>query len=96
MGAFTPIAERPAEVDDRVEFGHREGDLIIGARNASALITLCEGVSRRQVILDLPASYRAEPVSDRLATRIRWDRKVTAIMRWLRASTGSISVNSSI
>lgn len=57
LGAFTPIHDRPAEVEDRSEFGHWEGDLIIGAKNRSALITLVERVSRTQVVLALPGGH---------------------------------------
>jgi transposase, IS30 family len=71
LGQFTSIHQRPAAVNDRSEFGHWEGDLIIGARNRTALVTLCERLSRRQVILDLPAGYRAEPTADRLASWIQ-------------------------
>ena len=66
LGAFTSIHDRPDAVDDRSELGHWEGDLIIGARNASALITLNERVSRTQVVLDLPHGYAAEPTCERL------------------------------
>jgi IS30 family transposase len=85
LGAFTSIHDRPAAVADRVEFGHWEGDLIIGARNASALITLNERTSRTQIVLDLPHGYRAEPTIERLGgwaatmphnvlKSITWDR----------------------
>lgn len=66
LGQFKTIHERPEAVQNRTEFGHWEGDLIIGARNASALITLVERVSRRQVILDLPDGYQADRVHRRL------------------------------
>ncbi len=71
LGAFTSIHDRPPAFDERAEFGHWEGDLIIGARNASAL--------------DLPGGYTAERVADRLGgwaatmphdvlRSITWDR----------------------
>jgi IS30 family transposase len=40
------IGSRSDAVDDRRGVGHWEADLIIGARNRSALLTLCERVTR--------------------------------------------------
>lgn len=85
LGPFVSIHDRPASIDDRSEFGHYEGDLIMGARNQTALITLIERVSRTQVVLDLPDGYSAPKVCERLdswiATKpadelisITWDR----------------------
>ena len=48
---FTPIAQRPAAADERSEVGHLEGDLIVGAYNQSALITLVDRCSRRLWII---------------------------------------------
>lgn len=47
LGSFTPIADRPAVALERVEVGHFEGDLITGAYNRSAKITMFDRASRR-------------------------------------------------
>lgn len=47
LGNFRPIAERPAIALSRIEVGHLEGDLIVGANNKSAMITLFDRASRR-------------------------------------------------
>jgi transposase, IS30 family len=64
------ISERPAEVDDRAVPGHWEGDLIMGAGNASAIVTLVERTFRYVMLGHLPGGHTAEEVRDVLVDLI--------------------------
>ena len=60
---MTMIKDRPVEVQDRVEPGHWEGDLIIGLGSASAMITLRERVTHYGIIVNLPGDHTARTVN---------------------------------
>jgi IS30 family transposase len=54
LTAMRMIDERPAEAQDRVQAGHWEGDLIMGAGNRTAIGTLVERTTRFLVLLPFP------------------------------------------
>ena len=56
LTGITLIHDRPAAALDRVEPGHWEGDLLVGAANASAIVTLVERVTRCTLLGHLPGT----------------------------------------
>lgn len=51
---FRPIDQRPQIALDRSEVGHLEGDLVTGAYNQSAMITIFDRASRRLWLVKIP------------------------------------------
>jgi transposase, IS30 family len=61
------LGDRPAEAADRAVPGHWEADLIMGAGNASAIVTLVGRTSRFVVLARLPYDRTAERTAYALA-----------------------------
>ena len=64
LTAMRMIDERPSVADDRVQPGHWEGDLIMGAGNRSAIGTLVERTTRFLILLPFPDGATTEGVRD--------------------------------
>lgn len=84
LGTFNPISTRPAIAAQRVEVGHLEGDLIVGAYNRSALITIFDRASRhfwsaRPANKTADATYTAltkllKRIPEHLRRTLTWDQ----------------------
>ena len=96
------IDERPAEVEDRSEAGHWEGDLIMGPGNRSAIGTLVERRTRFLVLLHMPdgistaaavghaVSSAFSRLPDGLRRTLTWDQgKELALHQQITASTAT-------
>src|SRR6185436_7449731 len=96
LTSMTMIAERPAEVEERVQVGHWEGYCIMGAGNRSAIGTLVERTTRFVILIHiLPGRPTAEAMRDGLADAphlrrtLTWDQgKELALHQQITARIG--------
>ena len=102
LTAMRMIDERPAEVEDRVQAGHWEGDLIMGAENRSAIGTLVERTTRFLILLSFcDGTATADGVRHAITSSLgglpqplrrtlTWDQgKELAMHQQITASTGT-------
>lgn len=81
------IDDRPEEVEQRLVPGHWEGDLILGAGNKSAVITLVERVSRFVALGHLPTNHGSDEVLRVLTEMVsRLDESMWSSITWDQGS----------
>jgi IS30 family transposase len=87
LTAMTMISERPAEVEDRIQVGHWEGDCIVGAANRSAIGTLVERRTRFLILVHVPTGRpTAEVVRQGITTALtRFPAELRRTLTWARA-----------
>ena len=87
LGTFALISARPQIAAERVEVGHFEGDLIVGAYNRSAIMTVFDRMSRYLWLAELPRAKNADGVLDALvATLARIPRHLLGTLSWDQGS----------
>jgi len=86
------IEERPAEVDNRTEYGHWEMDCVVGSGKA-CLLVLTERKNREELIVKLPAKTQA-CVIDALNTLERhYNRRFSKTFKSITMDNGSEFLN---
>ena len=97
---MTMIDQRPAEVETKQQCGHWEGDLVLGVRSGSAMMTLRERKTQYGIVVNLPTDHTAETVNTaaikafaalpaHMKRTLTWDQGVEmARHRELAAATG--------
>lgn len=82
LGSFNPISSRPAVADQRSEVGHIEGDLIVGAYNRSAIVTLFDRSSRYLWLSTVASKSAADVFEAMLKTLQRIPAPLRLTLTW--------------
>ena len=82
LGEFNPISARPAIADERVEVGHLEGDLIVGAMNRSAIITVFDRTTRYLWLQKLGSKSADDTFTAMLILLTRIPARLRLTMTW--------------
>ena len=80
-----PISERPAEVEDRAEPGHWEGDLLCGTKD-SQIATLVERHSRYVMLVRVPSKDTKTVVNALIKQAHKLPRELYKSLTWDRGS----------
>lgn len=98
---MTMIADRPAEVADRIQVGQWEGDCIMGAGNRSTICTLVERRTRYLILVHVTTGRpTAEAMREGITAALgqlpaplrrtlTWDGKELAMHRQISEQTGT-------
>jgi IS30 family transposase len=83
LGLFNPISSRPAIASERSQVGHLEGDLICGAFNASAIVTVFDRVTRMVWLAGFTGRHDADATRDALTQILgRIDPHLVRTLTW--------------
>lgn len=86
----TSIEQRPKKVDEKVEQGHWEGDLIVGAQGTKeVLFTLTERVNKREIIMKLKDKTQASVIAALNQLERKYGHKFKKIFKTITFDNGS-------